>query len=480
MNYSRLISGGGRLLRRLCTAATAAELPNKKANLYRRLANLEKTGGTVSQTLNQYIIEGKALGKDELERCVQELRKYRRFHHAFEIMEWMMMRQINFSWDNYAVYLDLVSKVKGVVEAENHFNSFSPPAKNKYTYGSLLNCYCKELMLDKALSHFDKMDELGYLTSLSFTNLMSMYMRLSQPSKVPQLVNVMKERKIRMTEFTYILWMNSCAALNDLGEVERVYEEMKREDEDKIDWKTYSNLAAIYIKAGFFEKAELMLKKVERVMKPRQRETYHFLLSLYAGTGNVKEVYRVWGTLKKITPVTNRSYLIMLSNLRRLNDMEGIIKLFKEWESRHVSYDSRLVGVAVQAYLSQNMDKEAVLVFEEALKSCRGPFFRIREMFMASLLEKGQLDGAMSHLEAALSEAGDYKYQPSTQVVSAFLKYYEEETDLDGVDELSKILRSHNFDESYIKTCITASESSPGIHTVLKEDSYVNQAHENL
>jgi hypothetical protein len=87
MNYGRLISGGGRLLRRLCTAATAAELPNKKANLYRRLADLEKTGGTVSQTLNQYIIEGKALGKDELERCVQELRKYRRFHHAFEVSQ---------------------------------------------------------------------------------------------------------------------------------------------------------------------------------------------------------------------------------------------------------------------------------------------------------------------------------------------------------------------------------------------------------
>jgi pentatricopeptide repeat protein len=392
----------------------------------------------------------------------------------------MMMRKINFSWDNYAVYLDLMSKVKGVIDAENYFNSLPNPAKNKYTYGSLLNCYCKELMLDKALSHFEKMDELGFVTSLSFTNLMALYMRLCQPLKVRQLVNDMKVRKIRMTGFTYIVWMNSCAALNDVDGVESVYEEMKRENEEKIDWKTYSNLAAIYVKAGEFVKAELMLKKMEKVMKPRQRETYYCLLSLYGGTGNVTEVYRVWSMLTKVSPVTNRSYLIMLSTLRRLNDMEGIIKLFKEWESRHVNYDGRVVGVAVDAYLSQNMNEEAVLIFEEALKRCKGPLFRIREMFMVSLLEKGQLDGAMSHLEAALSEVTSNKYRPSPQVVSAFLKYYEKETDLDGVDEFSKILRNHNFDESCIKTCITASESSPVIHPALKEDSYVDHVPQNL
>lgn len=388
------------------------------------------------------------------------------------------MRKINFSWDNYAVHLDLMSKVKGLVEAENYFNSLPPPAKNKYTYGSLLNCYCKELMLDKALSHFEKMDELGYVTSLAFSNLMALYMRLGQPGKVPLLVNQMKQRKIRMTGFTYVVWMNSCAALNDLDGVESVYEEMKREDGEKIDWKTYSNVAAIYVKAGQFEKAELMLKKMEEIVKPRVREAYHCLLGLYGGTGNVTEVYRVWRSLKTVSPVTNRSYLIMLSTLRRLDDTEGIIKCFKEWESRHVNYDSRLAGLAVYAYLKQNMNEEAASIFEEALRRCKGPFFRIREMFMVYLLEKRQLDGAMSHLEAALSDVSNDKYRPWPQVVRAFLKYYEEETDLDGVDELSKILRSHNFDEPCIKTCITASESSPEIEPVLKEDSYVN--HENL
>lgn len=390
------------------------------------------------------------------------------------------MRKINFSLDDYAVHLDLVSKRKGLVEAEKYFDDLPPRAKNKYTYGALLNCYCKELMADKALALFDKMNELGYVTSLAFTNLMSLFMRLGQPQKVPQLVHDMKQRKIPMTSFTYYVWMNSCASLNDLDGVERIYEEMRREDEDKIDWKTYSNLAAIYVKAGQFGKAELLLRKMEQVVKPHDREAYHCLLSLYAGTGNRGEVDRVWKSLKSVSPVTNRSYLIMLSTLRKLNDMEGLTKCFKEWESRHVSYDLRLTRVAVSAYLSQNMNEEAASVFEEAIRRSKGPFFKIREMFMMFFLEKGQLDGAVSHLEDALSEVKDDEWRPSQQVVSAFLKYYEEETGLDGVEELAKILKAHNFDDSWLKTCIAASESSPETQPILKEDSYLNHAHENL
>ncbi|KAK7344367.1 hypothetical protein VNO77_13890 [Canavalia gladiata] len=461
MNYARLVSGGGRLLRWMCMAA---ERPEKNESLYRRLSALEKTGASVWETLNQHILEGKAIRKRELQICIEQLRRYRKFQHALEIMEWMEMRKINFALEDYAVHLDLVSKTKGVVAAENFF-SFTPPcAKNKYTYGALLNCYCKELMIDKAVGLFDKMEELGYITVLAFSNLMGMYMRLGQPEKVPELVLALKRRNIPMSAFAYHVWMNSCASLNDLDGVERVYEEMKREDGDKICWQTYSNLAAIFVKAKNFEKAEMMLKMLEEEAKPRQREAYFCLLSLYAGTGNLGEVHRVWNSLKSVPPVTNISYLTMLSTLRRLNDMEGITKCFKEWESGCVSYDLRLVRVCIGAYLSQNMVDEAALVFEDAIRRSKGPFFMIREMFMMFFLEKRQLDGAVSHLEAALSEVKVNEWRPSPEIVGAFLKYYAEETDVDGVEELYKILKGNNFDDSWIKTCITASESSTKIH----------------
>ncbi|CAL0316499.1 unnamed protein product [Lupinus luteus] len=458
MNYN----GGKWLIRRLSTEA-------KKLSLYRQLSALEMTGGTVSQTLNQYVLEGKSLQKEELERCVRQLRKYRKFQHALEIMEWMELRKVNFASDNYAIYLDLVSKTKGLDAAENYFNDLPPEAKNKYTYGALLNCYCKNLVTDKALAHFEKMDELGFVTNLAFNNLMSLYMRLDQPEKVPHLVDDLKQRKIPMAAFTYHIWMNSYASLNDLDGVERVYEEMKREDGEEISWLTYNNLAAIYVKTKDFEKAESMLMMVEQEVKPQQRETYHFLLSQYASTSNLAEVYRVWNSLKSILPVTNMSYLTMLHSLRRLNDFEGIIKCFKEWESNCGSYDMRLVSIAIGAYLSHNLHEEAELVFKEAIrKRNNGTFFKIREMFMIYYLKNSQLDGALSHLEAVFSDVEGEKWRPSPEVASAFLKYYEE-TDVDGVEEISKILKSHNLDYSWFK-------SSPVINETLEEGSQVNHA----
>ncbi|WVZ05679.1 hypothetical protein V8G54_019025, partial [Vigna mungo] len=106
------------------------------------LSALDKTGGIVSETLNNHVMQGKSHKNKQNSKD---------------------------AWSSSEVQLDIVSKTKGVVAAEEFFSGLPPPAKNKNTYGALLNCYCKELMKDRALSYFDKM---GYVTYLAFSNLM--------------------------------------------------------------------------------------------------------------------------------------------------------------------------------------------------------------------------------------------------------------------------------------------------------------------
>ncbi|WMV10519.1 hypothetical protein MTR67_003904 [Solanum verrucosum] len=118
-------------------------------------------------------------------------------------------------------------------------------------------------MTDKALSFFEKMDQLKFTNkSLAFNNLMSLYMRLGQPEKVAPLVQEMKSRK-----------------------------------------------------AGHNEKAEVALKKLEEEMGPRNRQAYRYLISLHARISNLGEVYRIWGSLKSSLDLTNSSYLVMLQSL---------------------------------------------------------------------------------------------------------------------------------------------------------------------
>ncbi|XVF22066.1 hypothetical protein REPUB_Repub12eG0142400 [Reevesia pubescens] len=386
MNFRRLISSGSWLVRKLCTAASektteaaAVEMVATKRNmLYSRLSSLGATGGSVSETLNDFTMEGKKVWKDELSRCIKQLRKYRRYQHSLDIMDWMEKRNMQFSHVDHAIRLDLIAKTKGIRAAEDYLSILPPTAKNQLTYGSLLNCYCYNLMKDEALALFKKMDELKLIdNTLPFTNLMSLYVKLGQPEKVPELVDELKQRNIPRCRFTYIIWMQSYANLNDVEGVERVLEELSNDSEDKCTWTTYSNLAAIYVKFGQFEKAAACLKKLERDKMPHQREAYHFLISLYAGTSNLGEVYRVWGALKQaFSTFSNTSYLVMVQALAKLKDLEGLKKCFQEWESSCSVYDTRLATSTIRGYLSGDMLEEAELVLHNAMERSKGPFGR--------------------------------------------------------------------------------------------------------
>lgn len=394
-----------------------------------------------------------------------------------QIMEWIEKRKMNISLVDYAIQLDLIAKTKGVAAAEDFFNSLPPSAKVHSTYGSLLNCYCKELMSDKALALFQKMDEMNFLTaSLPFNNLMSLHMGLGQPERVPALVYEMKQRNIKPCSFTYNIWMQSYGFLNDLEAVERVLSEIEKDDKDNCEWTTYTNLATIYLKAGHFEKAELALKRVEAKMGFQNREAYHFLISIYGGTSNLSEVNRVWKSMKSsFRVIPNLSYLVMLQALAKLKDVEGIAKCFKEWESSCQNYDMRLANVAIRAYLEQDMYEEAESIFDDALKRTKGPFFKAREMFMVFFLKIHQLNSALDHMKAAFS-VPEYEWQPREETVSAFFNHFCEEKNIDGAEKFCKILKHINCLDSsayslLLKTYIAADRLAPEMRKRLEEDN---------
>lgn len=385
-------------------------------------------------------------------------------------MEWMQTRKINYSFTDYALHLDLLSKTKGIAAADKYFNDLEPAAQNMLTYGALLNCYCQQLMEDKALSLFKKMDQLDYTsTPLAFNNLMTLYKKMGKPEKVLSLVQEMKERRIPLDLFTYNIWMQSYADMNDIEGAERVLDEMA--DNNKLDgnWTTYNNLASIYIKVGQFEKAELALKWSEQNMRPRKREAFHFLISLYAGTSNVGEVYRVWNALKLTFPNTyNSSYLVMLQALRKLNDIHGLKKCYDEWVSCCSYYDLRLANVVIDGYLKNDMYQDAALVFDEATKRSKGPFFNAHEMFMVFFLKERRVDLAWRHVEAAVSGMRDNAWSPTPAVAHAFLEYFENERDVDGAEQFCKILQKLNSLNSdafhlLLKTYVASGKTSAEI-----------------
>lgn len=389
----------------------------------------------------------------------------------------MENRKIFFKYADHALRLDLLSKAKGIAAAEDYFNNLSPSTKNLSTYGSLLNCYCKQNMEVKALALFEKMDSMNFAsTTLAFNNIMALFMKLGKPEKVPALVDEMKKRSISLDTITYSIWMQSYARLNDIDGAERVLEEVKRENEDKLSWTIYSNLATVYVKAKLFEKAKFALKKLEEEMDSHDLVAYHFLISLYAGIHDLNEVNRVWSSLQSAFPKTiNLSYLVMLQALVNLNDVDGFDICFEEWKSRCSSFDVRLANVAISAFLGWGKTDEAESIFNEAVKRCKGPFFTSVDMFMAHHLKNRKIDKALKFMEAAASQVTKNEWQPPPGWVAGFLKYFEEEKDVEGAEKFCKILKNigaldSNAYQLLLRTYIAAGSTAPEMRKRMKED----------
>lgn len=392
-------------------------------------------------------------------------------------MEWMERRKINFALGDYAKRLDLICKAHGIVAAENFFSSLSPSAKNHLTYGALLNCYCTEKMADEALALFEKMDELKMAsTTLAFTTLMTLRLKLGQPEEVPSLVERMKERGVPLNAFTYNVWMQSYSMLNDIKGVERVFQEVKSVGGKLCDWSTYSNLADAYIKAGLNEKAELALNRLEEEMGPRNQLGYSFLLSFHASISNLYEVHRIWNALKSnLRVVSNMNYMLMLRSLARLDDIDGLKKCFEEWESTCGSYDIRLANIAIGVYLKHGRADEAEAVMDRALERSSGPFSIAWEMQMEFHLRNQQIKSALQCMEAAVSGLNDSEWCPKSDNINNFLIYCEKERDVDSAEEFCKYLKAvkcldYNAYKLLLHVYIAAGRTAPDMRTRAESD----------
>ncbi|KAL0435988.1 UNVERIFIED_CONTAM: Pentatricopeptide repeat-containing protein, mitochondrial [Sesamum radiatum] len=478
----RFATGASTFLRRLYTEVKPAEPQlQQEDSLYRRLSKLGHEEGTVASTINEYIREGRPVKKFELDLCVKELRKYKRYTGSrgvhvslcrrlihstvlIQIIEWMEARKFNFGHTDYAVRLDLIGKARGLAAAENYFSGLSPSVKVHCTYGSLLNCYCKAKMTDKALDLFSKMLKENMISkALPFNNIMSLFMKSGQPEKVAALAEEMKKMNIKPDTFTYNLLMNSHSCLNDIEGVERVFEEMKQENEKQCNWTTYSNMAVLYNRHGHREKAVLALKNLEKVMRSNDREAFHFLISLYAGLSDLHNVHRIWKSLKSsLRTVTNMSYLIMLQALSNLNDISGMKKCYEEWRSVCCSYDVRLANVAIGAYLVHDMLGEAVSVLQDALERSDGPFFKAWETFMIFFLKKHQIKQALQFMETATSEASDNEWRPKSDTVILFLNYFKEEGDVNSAEEFYQFMKRINCVDSHVYESLLQTYAAAG------------------
>ncbi|KAG5525444.1 hypothetical protein RHGRI_031936 [Rhododendron griersonianum] len=392
------------------TAAATATVVNKgnEESLFRKLSALPAADGGVADTLDQWVYE------------------------------WMEKQKNKMNNADHAVRMDLLSKIKGVTSAEEYFNNLEESSKTVKTYGALLSCYCKEKMIDEATNLFEKMKELSFASALSYNNLMSLYLSIGEPEKVPLLAKEMEEMKIAADKHTYNKLMRGFASLKDYDAAEGVLERM-REDKVMPDWITYENLAAIYGDAGFIDKANATLQKWENMGNVGDYRAFHSLINMYARMSDLSGVNRAWESLKSSSPEkpSNASYLVMLSALLKLDDAEGLQKCFSEWESGCSTYDVRICNVIFKSYLKRNMIEEATALYENMGSRGVEPNLDTFDIFTNYYISNGKRDLAFEFFEMGVAKACSEKIKwfPTDGTVSKFLELFDKEKDEEAAEK---------------------------------------------
>lgn len=89
--------------------------------------------------------------------------------------------------------LDLITKVKGIEEAENYFSYIPEKIKGIEVYSALLNCYSNVKSTDKAEATMQKMRDLGLArTTLVYNSMLKIYYKTGNFEKLDSLMHEME------------------------------------------------------------------------------------------------------------------------------------------------------------------------------------------------------------------------------------------------------------------------------------------------
>lgn len=273
-----------------------------------------------------------------------------------QISEWMVSHEeFEVSDSDYAVRIDLMTKVFGIDAAERYFEGLPPTAKTSETYTALLHSYAAAKLIEKAEALYERAKEANLsLSALTYNEMMTLYMSVGQVEKVPSVIKELKSQKVAPDLFTYNLWISSCAATIDIDGVKSILAEIIRDFASNEGWVRYANLANIYITSGHLVNLDpnSLVQSEKGIITQREWITYDFLIILYAGLGNKEKLDKIWKSLRMTKQkMTSRNYLCVLSSYLMLGQLREAGEVIDQWiQSAAADFDVSTCNRLLKAF----------------------------------------------------------------------------------------------------------------------------------
>ncbi|XP_059659159.1 pentatricopeptide repeat-containing protein At2g20710, mitochondrial-like [Cornus florida] len=412
-------------------------------SLYRRISPIGNPNLSVVPVLDQWVREGKNVTKEELRHIIKELKTYKRFKHALEVSEWMTeKRYICLSASDTAARLNLISRVHGLEQAENYFNTISQQLIGFEIYTALLNCYAQDKSVEKAEAVMQKLRDMGFArTPLSYNILMNLYCCMRSWEKIDALIHEMEEKGIFWDNYTFTIRLTAYAAASDSEGIDMTVARMESDPRVVLNTHTYSVAANGYLKVGLVDKALAMMNKLEGLIANMKTKNVAFdiLLRLHAKTGTKDELYRIWSRYKK-EKVYNKGYISMMHALLNFNDIEGAEKIFKEWESMGLSYDFRIPNFLIDAYCKNGLLGKAESLVNRGIEKRGNPTVDTWYYLAGRYIEDNQVSKAVETLKKAILVCPP-NWKPDKDILATCLKHLESQGDVEEAKEFIGLLK---------------------------------------
>ncbi|KAK1554279.1 hypothetical protein Q3G72_021879 [Acer saccharum] len=415
--------------------------------IYRKISPIGDSTVSIVPVLDQWVQDGGAVDKGALQLMIKELRTYNRFAHALQMSMWMTDKQcFRLSASDAAVRLDLISKVQGIEQAENLFNSIPNTLRTLTTYTALLKCYAYVGNVEKAEATMDKIRELGLAKRpMAYNILLDLYHRIGNYEKLASLMHEMEENGIGWDIFTYRIRLTAYAAVSDAEGVDKTVTRMESDPSVVLDWTSYTIAASAYAKLGLLDKTLTMMKKSEGLVSgKRSNRAYECLITQYATYGKKDDVLRLWQVYKEKMKILNKGYISVIPSVLKFDDLECAERIFEEWESENSLYDIQIPNFLIGAYCRRGLMEKAES-FVDRIISKGGKLDQKTLHFLATgYLQNNQTQKAVEKMKEAITVC-QKRWKPQKEVVAACLEYFKHEGDVEEAGNFINLLGDKNI-----------------------------------
>lgn len=374
-------------------------------------------------------------------------------------------------WD-YASYLDLIAKVRGLHNAEKYIEKIPTSFRGEIIYRTLLANCVASTNVKKAEEVYNKIRELGLpITTFTCNQLLLLYKRVNR-KKIANVLLMMEKENIKLTRFTYKLLIDSKGRSNDISDMELIVDAMKAEGIDP-DMTIQAMIAKHYMFAGLNEKAESVVKEIEGSEINKNRNSCKVLLPLYAALGKTEDVTRIWKVCE--ADASPYEHLAAIEAWGELGHVENAEKIFDDIMKTSKKLSAKYYNALLNIYANQKLlSKGKELAKRMSDNGCRiGPL--TWDVLVRLYAESGEVEKAELILEKAAKQRS--KIRPLYNSYMILLDRYAKEGNIHNAEKIFLRLRQIGYGgrmrqyQSLLQAYINAKTPAYGFRERLKADN---------